>query len=416
MQYKHSDVTQKTFEDRPETLHVMGWEVNYMSFSLPEHREKSPLIILGGTFQSFAAFYQDIKAYLPSMPVILVALPGQYNNRGKRDSQNLSFRDLAEIMNAFLDEHSLETVNLAGFSYGSLIAYQYAVYFENRLEQLILAGCSLELRHAMREMMQHMVDTLKDSEQSQFAEMMSQVLLNFNTREQTGSTSGVLNRLTDIIRQLTPSELTAYQANICRLLRENLPRRSFAVRTLILSAQHDHLILPSEALEVYKLFDNAEFIVIQNSDHMLPLQAPRLIQTALLQFLKGEDFSSPYILSGLEALAQAQERRQQIRYPVDGMEAVVSHPDGFSWVGFIEDINMDGCGLSLPEAQDIASECSGTWKLTIKNTDYVIPGFLHIHHGKASFVFYKPTFEMREALHRLVGFARVTDEKQVAVH
>jgi|GEM_PF-2260651 len=398
MIYLYNDLTTGAFRDEPSSITVNSWEVNYLSFCRPENRHKTPLVLIGGAFQLFHSFISDIKAYLPHVPILLIALPGQGSNREVRDASSLGLKDLAELLEGLFNQLGLEYVSIAGFSYGSLLAYTYAYHFENRLEQLILIGCSLGLRHAQRQMLQYSVEAFHPENQHKYAETVSQSLFNLNARAETGLSMNLVEKLTHSIRMLSPKELEDYRSNSSRMLREELPQRFFKVKTLIISAQQDHFILPHESLNVHKLFENSDFMLLEKGDHLVPLQSPKLIYRAILQFLQGRPYEGEGILHGEPAIVRASVRRKQPRYKVKGMNVKVTHPEGFQFVGQLDDVSLDGCGMTLFNGMAVAAEFDGTWFLDIGDSQFEIPGFLRVDNGKASFVFFKKSITAWEQL------------------
>ncbi len=388
----------QAFRNEPASLVIDGWEVNYLGFCQPENRHKTPLVLIGGAFQLFHSFISDIKAYLPHMPVILLALPGQASCREAKDSACLSMKDMADLMEGLFQSLDLEYVTLVGFSYGSLLAYSYAYHYEMRLEQLILVGCSLDLRHTQRQMLSYAINSVRQETLPQDAEAISQSLFNLNAKSETGLSMGLVEKLIHSIRRLSPEDLRNYQSISARLLRERMGRRSFTVKSLILTARHDHFIMPHESLEVHSLFENGDFVMLDKGDHLVPLQYPQLVFRTILQFLAGESLEGAGTLIGKEAIAQTQERRKQPRFRVQGMAAVVRSGENFQFEGILEDVSLDGCGLTLPSAKAISADFEGTWFLEIGTSGYQIPGFLRVFEGKASFVFFHKTLDDRDQL------------------
>ena len=104
MIYQYGDLVVQAFREEPASVTINGWTINYMGFCRSEHRNKTPLVLLGGAFQSFTSFLSDVKAYLAEVPVLLVALPGQASNRETRDASQLSLRDMADLLDGFFQE------------------------------------------------------------------------------------------------------------------------------------------------------------------------------------------------------------------------------------------------------------------------------------------------------------------------
>jgi pimeloyl-ACP methyl ester carboxylesterase len=402
MIYQYGDLTVQSFRDEPASVTVNGWTINYMGFCRSEHRNKTPLVLLGGAFQSFASFMNDVKAYLPHVPVLLVALPGQASNKETRDASRLSLRDLADLLEGFFQELRLDQVALAGYSYGSLLAYTYAYSYEMRLEQLILVGCSLDLRHTQKQILQYAVENFSPESIDTDSEAASQTFFNLNAMDATGLSLGLVENLINSIRRLSPEELASYRSNSARLLRERLPQRNFQVRALVLAAAYDHYTTPDQSLEVHGCFENGDFVLLEKADHLLSVRRPQLINQTVLQFLFDAPYEGEGVLYGDEAIARASERRQQTRYKVKGLAVVLTHADQFRFEGILDDVSLNGCGITLPSLMSAAAEFDGTWLLEIGASEYKIPGFLRVNHGKANFVFFKKTLSDRKHINDFI--------------
>jgi pimeloyl-ACP methyl ester carboxylesterase len=393
MHYRYDAFSTQAFRDEPETMSIDGWLVNYKSFCRPENRHKTPLVILGGAFQHFQTFVHDVRAYLPHVPILLVALPGQASNSDPKDASLLSLRDLAGLLDGLFVELDLESVTVAGYSYGSLLAYTYAYHFEQRLEQLILISCGLELRHALKELIIQGHEQIHSDNMEVVSQGICQTLMNLNAREVVGTGPHFLERFAHQVKNLSAKDLADYRSNISRLVKESMAQRSFQVHTLIITAQYDHLFMPHESLEVARLFEQHVFVLIERGDHLVPLQSPQTLYRTILQFLGGEEPHGNGVLVNQQAVVRALERRKQPRYRVKGMLAQVSSPEGFAWEGSLEDISLDGAGLLLPKAQHLNAEMSGLQ----------FPGFLRIQEGKAHFVFLKRTFADHDLMNEFVS-------------
>jgi pimeloyl-ACP methyl ester carboxylesterase len=401
MVYLHEDIGIQAFRDGPASLDVDGWQVDYMSFCRPENTHKTPLIILGGAFQVFHSFINDVKAYLPHLPVILVALPGQASNRDPKHAEALELEDMSRILYGFMQRLKHPKVRLIGFSYGSLIAYDFAARYEECLHQLVLSGCSLEMRHTLRELMRIGAKSFTLENQAQVSEAISQSLFNIEARDQTGLSLLLVERLTQSIRKLRERDIRDYQANTYRLLRSQLPLRLLKVSTLVLTAQYDHFVMPHESLAVTKHFTNHRFALIEQGDHLVPLLSPQLVYRTILAFLNEQSLEAPGVRVDQQAKAIAAERRRSPRHESPRLPVMIHNEEGSSWSGQLHNISIHGAGVSIVTQKEANLE--GLWYLSIDGQDVRIPGFLSLRGGRASFVFYRESFSVSEKIRDIVS-------------
>ena len=56
------------------------YKLEFHLFSKPENTDKTPVVFLGGAFQSFTSFKTEVELVYQTHPVILLDLPSQGSN------------------------------------------------------------------------------------------------------------------------------------------------------------------------------------------------------------------------------------------------------------------------------------------------------------------------------------------------
>ncbi|MCP4138440.1 MAG: alpha/beta hydrolase [bacterium] len=107
----------------------------YYEITGNEHSKEDPLLFLHGWHGSSASFKQNLMDLLKDKyRVIILDLPGY----GKSGEIELSFENIAALINSLLDLEQLTRVNLLGFCMGAVFSLDYAVRNPARVTKVML--------------------------------------------------------------------------------------------------------------------------------------------------------------------------------------------------------------------------------------------------------------------------------------
>ena len=104
----HCDYQPTLLNSTPEVLHIGPWRLHYLAFSQHATDSRTPVLLLGGAFQSFRSFASEVGELLNQHPVILLDLPSQGGNL--QLAPELSLAQLADLIAAFIKELQLPAV------------------------------------------------------------------------------------------------------------------------------------------------------------------------------------------------------------------------------------------------------------------------------------------------------------------
>ncbi|MFZ3184559.1 MAG: alpha/beta hydrolase, partial [Pseudomonas sp.] len=79
MRYR-TDYSPNLLTGAPQLLELGGWQLHYLAFAQQPDDPRSPVLLLGGAFQSFRSFAGEVGELLAEHPVILLDLPSQGSN------------------------------------------------------------------------------------------------------------------------------------------------------------------------------------------------------------------------------------------------------------------------------------------------------------------------------------------------
>ncbi len=356
MEYRFDHYDPDFFSEEPDVLEIGDARIEYLSFQAPGLAEKEPFVILCGAFQDFSSFKVQVNRLFKYHPILIVNLPGQGSNR--QVASDLSLLDLANLLEKTLLALGLGRIILAGFSYGSAIAYAHAAAFSERVRALILLGVAHQLRPSLRRNLERTMDYCRANRMKEFSAAVAQHLFNVSKLDVTRVPEEFVESLRSTMLTLSPPEKEKYLVNTERLLRlDGLPGRP-ACPTLVVTAEYDNFLTPNDNYQVARRLEEYTFVILADADHLAPSLVPRTLVQMYLAFLDGEP------LSDIPGVRYTESSAKQTLSPVDGFDRrlyprwEVSNELGAHFYNTSDkkfrvrviDINYDGCLISPVEA------------------------------------------------------------------
>ena len=112
---------------------VAGRHIHYLEKGTGE-----PLILIHSMGQSLFTWHRVIDSLSAQYRVFAVDLPGHGYSDKPVDEAAYSIGAVADVLVAFMDEMSLEKIDVVAFSMGSMIALNMAARFSDRIGKLVL--------------------------------------------------------------------------------------------------------------------------------------------------------------------------------------------------------------------------------------------------------------------------------------
>lgn len=352
MDFQFHDFDTAHFRADPVRSQVGPWVVEHHSFANPATDERTPIVFIGGAFQNAWSFVREVKHFLPQRPIILLDLPGQGQN--SQLSASLSFADFADLLDQFLDDQALDRVIPIGLSYGSGIACALAKRHPQRVECIVLGGTAQQIRPRVETTLRASFSRLDQGRSDSFADGVVHHLLNLPHRTATNVTDRLVEAIRAGMVELTENERVRYRDNSRRLFRERFDAR-VSPRMLVFTARHDHFTPPFEGLALASDGAASEFVIIDQGDHLSPIENPRTHIALYDAFINDQSRQSvPGVLAGAAAAEVTRERRMLERRPGRWREVILRTSSGDESRALLLDYNAHGClmellpGVSLP--------------------------------------------------------------------
>jgi pimeloyl-ACP methyl ester carboxylesterase len=355
MNFQYNDFDTSYFRADPRRATMGPCTVEHRSFATPETQDRTPVMFIGGAFQNAWSFLREVKHFLPQRPIILLDLPGQGQN--EQLSDGLSFADLADLADRFLDSQSIAKVIPIAMSYGSGIACALAHRHPERVERIILGGTTQRIRSRVETTLRMSFWGLDQGRDSEFAAGVVHHLLNLPHRGVTNVTDRLIEALRVGMLELTDNERVRYRGNTSRLFREGLDAR-ISPRMLVFTGQYDHFTPPFEGLALATQGAASEFVIMEQGDHLSAIENPRTHIALYDAFINDKPRSNlTGVVTGAAAADMTRERRMLERRPGRSRAVFLRTASEGQSRALLLDYNAHGCLLQL--TRGAPSSCDG---------------------------------------------------------
>lgn len=323
------------------------YQVSYQAFSHPANRRKTPVMFLGGAFQSFSSFRSEVERVLTTHPVVLADFPSQGSN--EQLAPELALNDYAELIEHFCQQTELQRVIMLGVSYGSAMATLFATAFPQRVERLLLSGITCFRRDTLITLLEDSLQLLSAGEMDAFASTAVCNLINHNRLQETRVSPTYRRLLYRQIARLNNNERQRYEQNTRRLL--DFPGFTEYPRcpVLIATGEYDNFTLPAENAAVARQCENATFAVIHNADHLAQFEQKDSAGTLFHRFMCGEavDNIDGVTVCNASRFASQDQRLQPRLRPLNQPYRLLDYNNGQVHSVRIRNIHFAGCELEV---------------------------------------------------------------------
>lgn len=222
---------------------------------------------------------------------VAVQLAGEYrllrvdlrgHGGSPRVDRELELADFASDVNELIRELDFVPSTLVGLSFGGMVAQAYALNFPEGLSKLVVAGCPCTLPDIARAALRARGRAgLEKGMESQIDETLQR----WFTPQfiASGGTESIRQRLISIDPAAWNS---AWQAisNIHTAARLH----EIQVPTLCIAGELDSASPPAALQEIATRIPNARLLALPRTPHMMQVERPDLVASALLAFLSGQ--------------------------------------------------------------------------------------------------------------------------------
>lgn len=336
-----------SLKQAPGIQMIGRYKLEFQSFSKPENLNKTPVVFLGGAFQSFVSFKTEVELVYQTHPVVLLDLPSQGSN--DQLVPELELKDFSSLLKGFFEVQHIEQVIMVGISYGSAMATLFAAEHPSFVQRLLVSGITCFRRETLVTLLEDSLELLAQGNMTAFAATAVSNLINHNRMQETEVGKTYRRLLYRQVARLNDNEQLRYAQNTQRLLNFDGFTSFPLCPTLVATGEFDNFTLPEENAGFAASCADAQFAVIEDADHLSQFERREVTSELFYRFIKDEKIDN---LNGARLHKASHyythERRLQPRLKLNNDNAVLFDENtGQEYDVRIEDINFSGCQISL---------------------------------------------------------------------
>ena len=362
-----------SLKQAPSIQMIGRYKLEFHLFSKPENVHLTPVVFLGGAFQSFTSFKTEVELVYQTHPVILLDLPSQGSN--DQLVPELELKDFSSLLKGFFEVQGIDQVIMVGISYGSAMATLFAAEYPNFVQRLLASGITCFRRDTLVSLLEDSLSLLAQGKLKAFAATAVSNLINHNRMQETEVGKTYRRLLYRQVSRLNENEQLRYAQNTQRLLRFDGFNKFPTCPTLVATGEFDNFTLPEENAAFAANCADAQFAVIEDADHLSQFERRDVTSELFYRFILGQSIEG---IKGTR-LYQAskyysQERRLQPRLMLEDDKAIlIDEVTGIEHSIKIADINFSGCQINLDHTDLTLTESS-------KGLQLKIAGMKHTFH------------------------------------
>jgi len=353
-----------SLKQAPSIQMIGRYKLEFHLFSQPENVGKTPVVFLGGAFQSFTSFKSEVELVYQTHPVILLDLPSQGSN--DQLAPELDLKDFSSLLKGFFEVQGVEQVIMVGISYGSAMATLFAAEYPNFVQRLLVSGITCFRRDTLVLLLEDSLNLLAQGELKAFAATAVSNLINHNRMQETEVGKTYRRLLYRQVARLNDNEQKRYAQNTQRLLRFDGFTKFPTCPTLVATGEFDNFTLPEENAAFAASCADAQFAVIEDADHLSQFERRDITSDLFYRFILDQSIEG---IAGTRLFQDSyfsQERRLQPRLTLENDKAIlVDETTGIEHDIRIVDINFSGCQINLNHSDLTLSESSKGLQLQV---------------------------------------------------
>ncbi|MEH6447206.1 MAG: alpha/beta hydrolase [Oleispira sp.] len=353
-----------SLKQAPSIQMIGRYKLEFHLFSQPENVGNTPVVFLGGAFQSFTSFKSEVELVYQTHPVILLDLPSQGSN--DQLAPELDLKDFSSLLKGFFEVQGVEQVIMVGISYGSAMATLFAAEYPSFVQRLLVSGITCFRRDTLVLLLEDSLNLLAQGELKAFAATAVSNLINHNRMQETEVGKTYRRLLYRQVARLNDNEQKRYAQNTQRLLRFDGFDKFPTCPTLVATGEFDNFTLPEENAAFAASCADAQFAVIEDADHLSQFERRDITSDLFYRFILDQSIEG---IAGTRLFQDSyfsQERRLQPRLTLENDKAIlVDETTGIEHDIRIVDINFSGCQINLNHSDLTLSESSKGLQLQV---------------------------------------------------
>jgi pimeloyl-ACP methyl ester carboxylesterase len=196
---------------------------------------------------------------------------------------NISFDDFSDQLIELINHLKIEKIHLVGFSIGSLIARNFAIKYDDRLQSLILLGSIYKRSEQQQKIVNERFDQAKKE-----LKLSRQALKRWFTDKYLENNSETYEKISLILSANNMANfLKVYELFVKHKNNENFEKIN--CKTLIMTGEYDIGSTIEMSQQLNNVIKNSELKIIKNGKHLCGIECADDVNLAIKNFVDKND-------------------------------------------------------------------------------------------------------------------------------
>tara|TARA_B100001540_G_scaffold34180_1_gene30170 strand:+ start:2604 stop:3386 length:783 start_codon:yes stop_codon:yes gene_type:complete len=239
-----------------------------------------PIVFIHGVGLTYEIWQPQIN-YFKNYSTLSYDILGHGKSLLKK--HDINFDDFSNQLIELIDELKINRIHLIGFSIGSLIARNFAIKFNNRLQSLILLGSI----YKRSEEQQKIVNTRFNQAKKEL-KLSKKALKRWFTDKYLENNPNIYKNINSILSSNNMKNfLKVYELFVNHKNEEDF--KKIKVNTLIMTGEFDLGSTIEMSKKLNKIIKNSQLKIIKNGKHLCGIECADEVNSAIKTFIEKND-------------------------------------------------------------------------------------------------------------------------------
>ncbi|MFI7099850.1 alpha/beta fold hydrolase [Streptomyces sp. NPDC050161] len=268
-------------EEVIRNLSVHGLSYSYRFLRQPDARTE-PVLVLGGALQDKYGWQNLDAPVLAVASLISIDLPGSGDADPLRSDQG--WEVMHDALEQVIDDLGITRINLFGYSFGSVLAFNFAQRHPDRIARLLLGAVPASTTDDKLELWRQAAAKMTAGELDGFLDLMLQLMLCHDETRTVRHRKLVHRYVKRLLARAITRTPHAFEVLDRSTEAINPTGALRGVPTLVFCGEHDNVSTPDRQRAFADAIEDSRFVCFTESDHWVALERAQEMTDLLLHF------------------------------------------------------------------------------------------------------------------------------------
>ncbi|MFG2224060.1 alpha/beta fold hydrolase [Streptomyces sp. NPDC048644] len=276
-------------EEVIRSLSAHGLSYSYRFLRQPDARTE-PVLVLGGALQDKYGWQNLDSPVLAVASLISIDLPGSGDADPLRSDQG--WEVMHDALEQVIDDLGITRINLFGYSFGSVLAFNFAQHRPDRIARLLLGAVPASTTDDKLALWRQAAAKMAAGELDGFLDHMLQLMLCHDETRTVRHRKLVHRYVKRLLARAITRTPHAFEALDRSTEAINPSGALRGVPTLVFCGEHDTVSTPDRQRAFADAIEDSRFVCFTESDHWVALERAQEMTDLLLRFFTDQPLES----------------------------------------------------------------------------------------------------------------------------